>query len=117
MARARRSRSGCPCGRTPRWVAFAAVKREAEAFGHAATQAPQPMQAALSMAQSASPFGIGRALASCGVPVGALIYPPAWMIRSNADRSTTRSFTTGNALARHGSIQMASPSLKLRMWS
>ena len=34
----------------------------AEAFVQAATQAPQPMQAAASMARSASGFGIGIAL-------------------------------------------------------
>src|SRR6266481_4980113 len=39
------------------------------------------------------------------------------MMRSNADRSTTRSLTTGNASARHGSSVKASPSLKKRMWS
>ena len=41
--------------------------------------------------------------------------PPAWMIRSKADRSTTRSRSTGNAVARHGSTVMVSPSLKDRM--
>ena len=35
------------------------------------------------------------------------------MMRSNAPRSTTRSFSTGNARARHGSIQTSCPSLKL----
>ena len=50
-------------------------------------------------------------------PVGAEMKPPAAMIRSNAPRSTTRSLTTGNASARHGSIVSVSPSLKLRMWS
>src|SRR5262249_30334742 len=42
---------------------------------------------------------------------------PAAMIRSNALRSTTRSLTTGNALARHGSTVTVSPSLNRRMCS
>ena len=42
-------------------------------------------------------------------PVGALTYPPAWTIRSSAERSTTRSLTIGNPLARHGSTSMTSP--------
>src|SRR5262252_3345691 len=37
------------------------------------------------------------------------------MIRSNAERSTTRSLMTGNGAARHGSIVIVSPSLKNRM--
>ena len=45
----------------------------AEPFGHAATQAPQPMQAAASNAASASSFGTGIELASGAVPVGALM--------------------------------------------
>src|SRR5208283_4193727 len=39
------------------------------------------------------------------------------MIRSNAERSTIRSFTTGNAAARNGSSHSSSPSLKCRMCS
>src|SRR4051812_15426081 len=42
IARALRYRSGCPCGRSPRCVSLAAVKREADALGQAATQAPHP---------------------------------------------------------------------------
>jgi hypothetical protein len=42
---------------------------------------------------------------------------PACTTRSNALRSTTRSRTTGNAAARHGSIQIRAPSAKLRMCS
>ena len=38
------------------------------------------------------------------------------MMRSKAERSTTRSFTMGKALARKGSTVMASPSGKRRMW-
>ena len=43
--------------------------------------------------------------------------PPAWMTRSRDDRSTTRSLITGKASARHGSIQISSPSSNLRMCS
>ena len=93
------------------------MKSMAEAFGQAATQAPQPMQAAASIARSAFSFGTGIALPSGAPPVGAETKPPAAMMRSNAPRSTTRSLTTGNASARHGSIVSVSPSLKLRMWS
>ena len=101
---ARRYRSGCPCGRSPRCEIFAAVNNDAEAFGHAATHAPQPMHAAASIASSAFCFGIGMLFASCAPPVGALMKPPAAMIRSSAPRSTTRSLITGNARARHGSM-------------
>jgi hypothetical protein len=45
-------------------VIFALVNSEADAFGHAATQAPQPMQAAASMAFSATSLPMGRLLAS-----------------------------------------------------
>ena len=38
-------------------------------------------------------------------------------MRSNAERLTTRSLTTGKAPARHGSTVMTSPSWNLRMWS
>ena len=38
-------------------------------------------------------------------------------MRSNALRSTTRSLTTGKALARHGSTVIVSPSVKRRMCS
>ncbi|GAA3420898.1 hypothetical protein GCM10018952_65740 [Streptosporangium vulgare] len=41
---------------------LAAVKREAEPFGQAATQAPQPMQVAASNAESASTFFTGDAV-------------------------------------------------------
>ena len=57
------------------------------------------------------------ALASGALPVGAVMKPPAAMMRSNALRSTIRSFTTGNARARHGSRTMVSPSSKNRMCS
>jgi hypothetical protein len=96
---------------------LAEVKSIAEALGQAATQAPQPMQAAASMAWSASVLGTGIALPSGALPVGAVMNPPAAMMRSKADRSTTRSRRTGNAVARQGSMVIESPSLKLRMWS
>src|SRR5690606_25269364 len=102
----REARSGCPCGSMPRWVTLAAVHSIAEPFGQAAPPAPQPMQVAASKARSASALGTGVACASGAVPVGALMYPPAWMMRSKALRSTTRSLMTGNALARHGSTSM-----------
>ena len=48
---------------------MAARKSEAEAFGHMATQAPQPMQAAASMARSAASLGTRMALPSGALPV------------------------------------------------
>ena len=81
----------------------------------AATHAPQPMQAAASIARSASRLGTGRAFASGVPPVFTETKPPEAMMRSKAERSTTRSLTTGNALARNGSIVMVSPSLNTRM--
>ena len=89
----------------------------AEALGQAATQAPQPMQAAASMARSAFGFGTRIALPSGALPVDTETNPPAWMIRSKAPRSTIRSRSTGKAAARQGSMVRRSPSLKLRMWS
>src|SRR5262245_21257770 len=113
----RLARSGWPCGCSPRWVTFAAVNSIAEPFRHAATHGPQPMHAAASNAASASGFGTGSACASGALPVGAEMKPPAWMMRPNALRSTTRSFTTGKALARHGATSIVSPSLNSRMCS
>ena len=48
---------------------LAAVNSIGEALGQAATQAPQPMQAAASNASSASFLGTGMALASGAAPV------------------------------------------------
>ena len=45
------------------------MKSAAEAFGQAATHAPQPMQAAASMARSAPVFGTRIAFASGALPV------------------------------------------------
>ena len=84
ILRTRRSRSGWPCGSRPRCETLAAVNSMAEAFGQAATQAPQPMQAAASMAGSASVFGTGMALASGALPVRTETKPPAAMIASRA---------------------------------
>jgi hypothetical protein len=117
MSSTRVLRSGWPCGSRPRWATFAAVKSIDEPFGQAATHAPQPMQVAASKAASASAFGIGVAWASGAAPVGAVMYPPAWMMVSKALRSTTRSLITGKAAARHGSTSITSPSLKWRMCS
>src|SRR5215218_3313915 len=89
----------------------------ADPLGQAVTHAPQLMQVAASNAASAARFGTGIAWASGAVPVGAEMYPPAWMIRSNALRSTTRSLMTGNGCALNGSISMTSPSEKDRMCS
>ena len=96
---------------------LADVKSIAEALGQAATQAPQPMQAAASMARSAFSLRIGIVLPSCAPPIVAEMNPPAAMMRSKAPRSTTRSLTTGKDAARQGSSVSTSPSEKLRMWS
>ena len=76
----------------------------AEPFGQAATQAPQPIHAAASIARSEFCFGTSMELASGAVPVEAEMYPPAAMIRSKALRSTTRSLITGKATERQGSM-------------
>ena len=47
---------------------FAERNSEADALGHDATQAPQPMQAAASMARSCMALGTGWALASGAEP-------------------------------------------------
>ena len=47
---------------------------------------------------------------SAAAPVLTEVNPPAVMILSNALRSTTRSLTTGNPVARHGSMTSLSPS-------
>ena len=117
MLTTRASRSACPWGSSPRWVIFAPMNSMPLAFGHAATHAPQAMHVAASNARSAFGFGTGVACASGAAPVLTEMYPPAWMIRSKADRSTTRSLITGKASARHGSTVIVSPSLKLRMCS
>src|SRR6185436_13603307 len=114
---ARSWRSGWPWGSRPRWETFAPVKSIAAALGHDATHAPQPMHAAAFIASSDTDFGTSIEFASGALPALALMNPPAWMIRSNDERSTTRSLRTGNALARNGSMTIVSPSLNDRMWS
>ena len=69
MLTTRLSRSAWPCGSSPRWVTLAPTNSEAEPFGQAATQAPQPMQVATSNARSALSFGTGVACASGAAPV------------------------------------------------
>ena len=64
----RRARSGCPWGSRASCEIFAPVKSDADAFGHAATHAPQPMQAAASIASSARSFGTAIALPSGAPP-------------------------------------------------
>ena len=54
-------------------------------------------------------IAVRRAAGRCGDEAAAA------MMRSNALRSTTRSRMTGKAAARHGSMGVESPSLKLRM--
>ena len=96
---------------------MAAVNRLAAPFGQAATQAPQPMHSAASIAASATGLGIGIRLASGAPPVGAVMKPPASMMRSNAARSHIRSLMIGNAAERHGSTTISSPSVNVRMCS
>ena len=84
MLRTRRSFSALPWGSRPRWETLAATNSMALAFLQAATQAPQPMHAAASIARSASSLGTGSALASGAPPVFTETKPPAWMMRSKA---------------------------------
>jgi hypothetical protein len=117
MASTRFSRSGMPCGSKAYWLTLAATKSIAEALGQAATQAPQPMQEAASMAFSALSCGMRIELPSTALPVLIETKPPAAWMRSKAERSTTRSFTSGKAFDRKGSTVTTAPSLYLRMWS
>jgi hypothetical protein len=89
----------------------------AEALGQAATQAPQPMQAAASIARSAFSFGTGIALAS---------WAPAGVHRDEAaglDDAVERAAVDHEVLEHRerlgapGLDQISSPSLKLRMCS
>ena len=100
-----------------RWLILAPTKSIAEPFLQEATQAPQPMHSAASMASSATGLGTGMLLASGAEPVRTVMKPPDWMTLSNAERSTARSLRTGKARARHGSTVIVSPSRKLRMCS
>src|SRR5690349_11900401 len=69
--------SGPPCGNKARCAILAAVNREADAFLQAATQAPQPMQAAAPKEASALSFSMGSELPSTALPVFTEMKPPA----------------------------------------
>ncbi len=73
MAAARVNRSACPCGSRFRCDTLAAVNSCAAPLGQAATQAPQPMQAAASIAASAASCGTGMRLASGALPVSTVM--------------------------------------------
>ena len=117
MRSARDARSGWPCGRWPRCATFAAVNNDAEALGQAATHAPQPMQAAASIAASASRLAMRVALASGALPVGARD------VAARGDDAIQRAAVDdqvahdGKARARQGSSHSSSPSRKLRRCS
>ena len=83
---------------------MAEVNSWAALFGQAATQAPQPMHAAASMAASATSLGIEREVGVGGGAGGGGDVAARLDDRSKARRSTTRSLSTGKALARHGSM-------------
>ena len=91
---------------------FAEVNKAALPFLQVATQAPHPMHAAESKASSAVWWVTGIAVASGAWPVFTETNPPEDIILSKADRSTFKSFFTGKASARNGSIKIVSPSLK-----
>ena len=117
IRRTRSFRSAAPWGSSERWLTLAAVNRWAAAFLQLATHAPQPMQAAEFIAASATFFGTLTAFASGAEPTETETYPPTCWMRSKALRSHTRSRTTGNPLARHGSRISVSPSRNCRMRS
>ena len=75
----------------------------ADAFLHAATHAPQPIQMAELNASSDLLFSTGIACESGADPIFEDINPPAICILSKALLSTIRSFITGKAFALHGS--------------
>ena len=97
---------------------LAAVKSMAEALGHAATQAPHPMHWAASMAWSASSLADGNRVGVGGAP-GAHRDVPAGIDDPVECAPVHHQVpdAPGNAVARQGSIQISSPSLKIRMWS
>ena len=92
-----------PAGMSDRCASFAPAKSAAAPFGQAATQAPQPMQAAKSSARSACRCPWATSSASGAVPAATSTVPPTRMSSSSAVRSTTRSRMTGNAADLHGS--------------
>ena len=73
MACTRLAASILPCGRCAKCDTLAETNSMAEAFLQAATHAPQPMQAAASIAVSAFFLLMGMALASGTPPVVAEI--------------------------------------------
>src|SRR5689334_16033897 len=107
--------SGSPCGNKARCATFADKNNIAELFLHAATQAPQPIQAAAANDRSAFSFSMGMAFPSTAFPVFTDMYPPASIMRSNAVRSTIRSLITGKALDLQGSTTTVSPFLYARI--
>src|SRR5690606_41951872 len=94
----------CPCGSKANWEILADTNNIADAFLHADTQAPQPIHVADSNASSAIRLGIGMALAYGTPQVFKFTYPPACLLRSNAVRSTSKSFKTGNVEYSQGTI-------------
>src|ERR1035437_4948911 len=105
--------STLPCGSLANCETLAATKSIAEAFLHEATQAPHPMQAAASIASSASSWLIGIVFPSGTPPVLTEINPPACCIFSNAVLSTIKSLITGKAPALQGSTVIVTPSSNL----
>src|ERR1044072_2087767 len=74
MSAVRASRSAWPGGSRLRWATWAAVNSWAAPLGQAATQAPQPMQAAASEAAAATGLGTGVMVGAGdggGAPLGA----------------------------------------------
>src|SRR6476661_8032811 len=61
--------SGCPWGSKARCATLADKNKDAEAFLQAATQAPQPIQAAAANEASALSFSMGIELPSTALPV------------------------------------------------
>ena len=97
-------RSGSPCGNNARCETFAAVKSIADAFGHAAAHAPQPMHAAASIERSASCLGIGIEFASGADPARAEMKPPAWCCVSSSARSETGTHQRAIFISRHSAF-------------
>ena len=93
------------------------TKSMAEAFGQAATQAPQPMQAAASMARSAFSLGTGKALPSGARPVGAETKPPDGDDAVEGAAVHDEVLDHGEGLGPPGLERDLVAVLELRMWS